>query len=480
VFNSCCQSFGFQALDGLRHIVREIVRTLGTISTSARLTIKSAGWLFRRIGGNVQRQEGRNILFPQDADVRGLNSHTSLQIEAPAVCNAEPLDLAVVLPTYNERDNVALVIARLEQALRGLNWEAIFVDDDSPDGTAEVVAAHARANLPVARRIRLIHRIGRRGLSSACIEGMLLTSAPCVAVMDADLQHDETVLPRMLDLLRRESLDVVVGTRNAGGGSMGQFGNCRVALSQIGKKISHAICCTEISDPMSGFFIARRGFFLEVVHQLQGGGFKILIDMLSSARRHVRIGEVGYTFGVRQYGESKLNVIVGIEYLFLILNKKIGSTIPVQLAVYLLIGSLGLVTHLLSLFVLTHFHGVRFVPAQIASTFLAMIENFYLNNAITFRDRRFQGVRVVAGAARFVLACSFGAWANIIFARALVQSGLGWFLAGLAGIVLGSVWNLSISSLFTWQANRPVSSEDSAPSTMHVFSVDPDSVLSPE
>jgi dolichol-phosphate mannosyltransferase len=432
------------------------------------------------IGNNVQPQEGRSTLFPQDADVRGLNSRGSVQVEAPAACNAQPLDLAVVLPTYNERDNIALLIARLEQALLGLNWEAIFVDDDSPDGTAEVVSAHARANLPVARRIRLIHRIGRRGLSSACIEGMLATSAPCVAVMDADLQHDETALPRMLDLLRREALDVVVGTRNAGGGSMGQFCNYRVALSQIGKKISHAICCAEISDPMSGFFLVRRSFFLEVVHQLQGGGFKILVDMLSSARRHVRIGEVGYTFGVRQYGESKLNVVVGIEYLFLILNKKVGGTIPVELAVYLLIGSLGLVTHLLSLFVLTRFYGDRFVPAQIASTFIAMMENFYLNNAITFRDRRFRGVRVIAGAARFALACSFGAWANIVFACALVQSGLGWFLAGLAGIVLGSVWNLSISSLFTWRIHRPVSPVDPAQNAIDVFSVDTGSVLSPE
>ena len=356
-----------------------------------------------------------------------------------------------------------MIIARLDQTLQGLNWEAIFVDDDSPDGTADIVAAHARASSPIASRIRLIHRIGRRGLASACIEGMLATSAPYVAVMDADLQHDETILPKMLRRLRQEALDVVVGTRNANGGSMGQFCSRRVILSKIGQRISQAVCCAQLTDPMSGFFLARRSFFLEVVHELQGGGFKILVDMLSSARRPVRVGEVGYTFGIRRHGESKLNVVVGIEYLFLIFNKKLGSAIPVQLALYLLVGALGLVTHLLTLFTLTHLYAVHFVPAQVTATFIAMLENFYLNNAITFRDRRFEGLSVITGASRFVLACGFGAWANIIFARALLQSGVHWYLAGLAGIILGSVWNLSISSVFTWQTHRPVH----APERLH-------------
>ena len=400
-------------------------------------------------------------MFPTTAvDVYDLDSQRPAQVDSPTVRIPQALDLAVVLPTYNERENIPLLIARLDQALRGLNWEAIFVDDDSPDGTAEVVSEHARANTPVAPRIRLIHRIGRRGLASACIEGMLATSAPCVALMDADLQHDESILPMMLERLRRESLDVVIGTRNAEGGSMGQFCRHRVLLSRIGQRISHRICRAQLSDPMSGFFLARRSFFLEVVHELQGGGFKILVDMLASSRRPVRVGEIGYTFAQRRHGESKLNVVVGIEYLFLILNKKLGSAIPVQLALYLLVGALGLVTHLVTLFVLTHVYAMHFVQAQVTATFIAMIENFYLNNVITFRDRRFEGARLLLGASRFVLACSFGAWANIIFARALLQSGVEWYLAGLAGIILGSVWNLSISSVFTWRTHRAIPAPD--------------------
>jgi dolichol-phosphate mannosyltransferase len=355
-----------------------------------------------------------------------------------------------VLPTYNERDNIQEVIARLESSLRGISWEAIVVDDDSPDGTAEVVSAEAQRD----PRIRLIHRVGRRGLASACIEGMMATPAHFVAVMDADLQHDDSVLPRMLTRLRQESLDVVVGTRNAQGGSMGEFGRGRVWLSRLGQRISHTICSCRLTDPMSGFFMLRRSFFLEVVRDLEGGGFKILVDLLASSRRPVRLAEVGYTFGLRRHGESKLSVVVGIEYLSLILNKRLGGVIPVQLMLYLLVGSLGLITHLLTLFALTHSFRMHFVAAQVTATFVAMIENFFLNNLLTYRDRRFRGLRLLTGGARFVLACSFGAWANVVFADALLQSGVEWYLAGFAGIVLGSVWNLSISSLFTWPPQR--------------------------
>ncbi len=356
------------------------------------------------------------------------------------------LDLAIVLPTYKERENIPVILEKLEDALQGLVWEAIFVDDDSPDGTAEAVTAHARLDA----RIRLIHRVGRRGLSSACIEGMLATSAPVVAVMDADLQHDETILPVMLRRLHQESLDLVVGTRNAEGGSMGEFGRARRFLSRSGQRISRSVCRSKVTDPMSGFFLLRRSFLQEVVRDMQGQGFKILVDLLASSPRPVRLAEVGYTFRSRRFGESKLNVVVGLEYVFLILNNLLGGIVPVRLALYLLVGALGLVTHLATLLVLSQAVHLHFVAAQLIATFVAMIENFSLNNRITFRDRRLQGTQLLSGGARFVLACGFGAWANVVFANSLWQAGTEWYLAGLAGIVLGSVWNLSISSLFTW------------------------------
>ena len=231
------------------------------------------------------------------------------------------MQFAIVLPTFNERENIPHLIQKLTGALEGFCWEAIFVDDDSPDGTADVVAQHAIQHT----NIRLIRRIGRRGLASACIEGLLSTQAEFLAVMDADLQHDETVLPEMFARMQQDSLDLVVGTRNAKGGSMGRFRAHRVVLSQMGRAFSRAVCTCDLSDPMSGFFMLRRDFFMEVVQELRGEGFKILLDIVSAAKRPVRWAEVGYTFGVRRHGSSKLNTLVGWDYLVLLVTRGLGQ-----------------------------------------------------------------------------------------------------------------------------------------------------------
>ena len=272
--------------------------------------------------------------------------------------------------------------------------------------------------------------------------------------MDADLQHDESILPQMLTRLRLDSMDIVVGTRNAQGGSMGAFGKHRVMLSRLGQRIGHKICRCDISDPMSGFFVFRRSYFLEVARRLHGRGFKILVDMLSSAQRPVSLGEVGYTFRSRCHGKSKLDVNTGIEYLFLIIDKLIGGVIPVRFVAFSLVGAVGLGAHLLCLSLLLFDLHWSFLSAQITATYLAMTANFFLNNTITWRDRSLRGLHMVSGLISFCLACSFGAWANAIFARALFRSGIPWYVAGGAGIVLSSVWNYSISTVFTWKKKR--------------------------
>jgi dolichol-phosphate mannosyltransferase len=308
----------------------------------------------------------------------------------------------------------------------------------------------------------LIERIGRRGLSSACIEGILSTSANYVAVMDADLQHDESILPRMLDKLRVEALDIVVGTRNAVGGSMGEFCTSRVFLSRLGKRISRAVSHCELSDPMSGFFLVRRSFFLEVVHGMHGGGFKILVDMLATSTRPVRVGEVGYCFRKRTRGESKLDANAALEYLFLVINKMTGGTVPTRLVVFFMVGFVGLIVHFAFLTMLFRWMGVSFGVAQTSSTLAAMTGNFFLNNLITYRDRSLHGVYMLAGLLTFCVACSFGAWVNVSFAETLLHSGMPWYVAGLGGLILSAVWNFSISTLFTWrmpQSRRIQSSE---------------------
>ncbi len=356
------------------------------------------------------------------------------------------MDIAVILPTYNERDNIPHVIRSLSAALEQFRWEAIFVDDDSPDGTAEVIANYART-MP---NIRLIHRIGRRGLSTACIDGMMASQAKFLAVMDADGQHDERVLPRMLERLHAESLDVVVATRHADGGSMGEFCAGRVLLSRTGRALSKAVCRTHLSDPMSGFFALRRDFLLEVVHDLQGCGFKVLVDLLASARRPVRVGEVGYTFRERCHGESKLDALVGVEYITLVLSKLLDGMVSAEMLLYLLVGTAALLLHMLVLVLLGREMHLHFIAVQVCAAVLAGALIFQVNNRITFRDRRLRGMRILLGAMQFAAACSLGLWASEFVARTLLHDGIVGTVSGTAGAVFGTVWNLSVASQFTW------------------------------
>jgi dolichol-phosphate mannosyltransferase len=356
------------------------------------------------------------------------------------------LALAVVVPTFNERGNVAELAARVERVLAGVRFEIIFVDDDSPDGTAEELR-----RLAMARPwIRVIRRVGRRGLASACLEGMLSTAAPVLAVMDADLQHDESILRAMFEQLREGGYDVVVGTRNAGGGSMGDFAPWRMRLSHWGLRVSRLVTRSEVSDPMSGFFVLDRRFLDEVVYRASGVGFKILVDLLASAKRPVRVGEVAYSFRTRQQGESKLDLNVGLEYLYLLADKLAGQWVPVRFVLYSAVGGVGVLLHLGVLRGALN-AGMPFGQSQTLATGLAMTGNFLLNNLVTYRDLRLKGWRLVPGLLTFYLACSVGFFTNLSVSETLVEKGLPWVWAGLAGLAISSMWNYGVTNVITWR-----------------------------
>src|ERR1700691_2160131 len=265
-----------------------------------------------------------------------------LSAQAEAATKHPLLELSVVIPTYKERQNIAPLLAALEAALQGLNWEVIFVDDHSPDHTADAIRELALTN----PRVRILERIGRRGLSSACIEGMMASPAASIAVMDADMQHDETILPEMLHLLQSRDLDVVVGSRRTAGGSMGEFAEKRVRLSHLGSQVSKLVCHCDVTDPMSGFFVVDSRFFRASVPRLTGAGFKLLVDILASSPTPPRVAEVPYQFRNRLAGESKLDVNVELEYLFLFVDKIGGPYFPRRFLFFVGVGSLGLLIHL--------------------------------------------------------------------------------------------------------------------------------------
>src|SRR6202049_613525 len=222
--------------------------------------------------------------------------------------------LSVIVPTFNERDNVTTLLLRLETALTGVAWEVIFVDDNSPDGTWDVVRGLARQD----SRVRCIRRIGRRGLSGACIEGILASSAPCAAVIDADLQHDETQLPKMLALLQGGDIDLVVGSRYIEGGSADSFDKQRAGASALATEVAKRVLRIKIADPMSGFFMIRRDQFEQLAPQMSTQGFKILLDVVASARGDLRVTEIPYAFGSRLDGERKRGSMVALEFFGLV------------------------------------------------------------------------------------------------------------------------------------------------------------------
>ena len=360
------------------------------------------------------------------------------------------MQLGVVVPTFNERENVLELLRRLDAVLRGIEYEVVVVDDDSPDGTAAAVREVARTD----RRVRVIQRVGRRGLSSACIEGFMATAAPYIAVIDADLQHDETVLPAMLAKLREEELDLVIGTRNAGGGSMGDFEASRVRLSHAGKTLSRIVTHAELSDPMSGYFVIDRRFLDEVVGLLSGVGFKILLDLVASSTRPVRFAEVPYRFRDRMHGESKLDVLTGLEYLLLLVDKRFGGVIPPRFVIFGIVGGTGVLLHLGILYAMLEWAELRFMVAQSIAAFVVMTVNFFVNNALTWRDRRLHGGAAFIGLLQFYVACAIGAFVNVRVATYMAEHGAPWYLAGLAGVLIGSVWNFAVTSATTWRLRR--------------------------
>jgi dolichol-phosphate mannosyltransferase len=360
-------------------------------------------------------------------------------------------DLTVIVPTLNERASVQPLLSLLDQALESIRWEVIFVDDDSSDGTADTVwnAAIARSN------VRCLRRVGRHGLASACIEGMLASGAPYLAVMDGDLQHDETLLPRMLALLQTSDLDIVIASRFSAGSERVDFSSRRERISRIGNWLSRQVCHADLSDPLSGFFMLRRPVLNEVVYSLSGLGFKILVDIFASSRRPLRFAEIPLVFRARQYGESKLDSAAIAEFGLLLCDKTLGRYLPTRFLAFLLVGVSGMFIHMGTLCLTLWALRLPFLTCQVLATAVAIFWNYDLNNEFVYRDKRRRGSAFWLGLTIFYVACAFGALTNYELAKVLFVSGVPWLPAGAAGAFVGGIWNYNMTSFFVWSSTKP-------------------------
>jgi dolichol-phosphate mannosyltransferase len=357
--------------------------------------------------------------------------------------------LSVIVPSYNERPNVAPMIAKLDAALRGIDWEVIYVDDNSPDGTAAEVRRIAR----IDPRVRCILRVGRRGLATAVIEGALSSSANFVAVIDGDLQHDETRLPVLLAELRSGQYDLAVASRYVDGGNNAGLANqWRHMLSDGGIWMAQKILPVKLADPMSGFFMLRRTLFEQLAPQLTGQGFKILLDLVLSAQTPLRLKEVPAEFHERVAGESKLDALVVLQFAGLLMDKTFAGYLPLRFASFAGVGAIGVMVHLSVLGLLRDWTPLNFGGEQTIATVVAMVFNFELNNVITYADQRLRGPRLWRGLLLFMAVCGVGAVANVGIAKALYDSNTTWSVAGAMGAIIGVVWNYAVSATLVWRA----------------------------
>lgn len=357
--------------------------------------------------------------------------------------------LSIIAPTYNERPNVRPLAAAIAKVLGSTPWELIFVDDDSPDGTYDEVAALAREGVPV----RCIRRIGRRGLASAVVEGAMSAEAEIVGVIDADMQHDEAVLPIMLHLLQTSDAEVVVGSRYVAGGGLGDWDASRRSMSSFATWASRLLVGGTVTDPMSGFFMTRRSVFEATIYDLSQQGYKILLDILTASPHPLNVVEVPYVFRSRQVGESKLDVMIVAEYAFLLIEKATNGLIPPRFVLFSIVGGLGVVVHLSVLKVMNSL-GFSFLPSQATATLVAMAFNYVINNFITYRSDRLKGINFIVGYVIFCLVCSLGAVANISVANLTISEFDSWPLAGIAGALMSSVFNFGVATKFVWGRKR--------------------------
>jgi dolichol-phosphate mannosyltransferase len=356
------------------------------------------------------------------------------------------IELCLVVPTYNEAGNIDELVKRVRQALVGISWELIVVDDDSSDGTASSVR---RISLD-DHRVRCIQRLGRRGLSGACLEGMLASSAPFLALMDGDLQHDESRLPHMLNLLRSEKVDLVVGSRYISGGSIGDWGATRSAMSRSATRLSRFLTSHDIADPMSGFFMLRRDVVEASMRSMSTRGFKILLDLLASAPATLRIAEVPYTLRMRPTGESKLDAVVLWEFGVLVADKLVGPFLPVRLVMRAALELLLITGQLGAAVVLVRVFGAPLAVGQAVAAVIAAAFSFRLQVLLThpFLPRH-TGFRTL-GLVALLASCAVGIYANVRIALHLVDVGAGWVAAMASGVLVGAVWNAAVAHVFSW------------------------------
>jgi dolichol-phosphate mannosyltransferase len=349
--------------------------------------------------------------------------------------------VSIVTPTYNEAANVPLFVEAIGDVLADTTYEIIVVDDDSPDRTWEVAGKLGQAD----PRVRVIRRFGESGLSSAVMAGLGSARGQVLVVMDADLQHDEAILPRMVGLLSSDQADVVIGSRATDGGSYGSWGSGRRFVSWVATLIARLLLRVPTTDPMSGYFAMTRATFDELAPSINPQGFKILLEFIGRRRAGLRVTEVGFTFRNRMHGETKMSPSVIRSYLLAVVELRVGRQVKGQFVLYGLVGLSGVAVNLI-VFSITDAIGLGAIHlgfgrplrwSLLLGIQASILSNFVLNNYFTFWERRFHRQRLLVGMVEFEVISAFGVVVHVSIFQFLESTGWGVGLLGGTAARLG-------------------------------------------
>ncbi len=364
-----------------------------------------------------------------------------------------PLRLSIVLPTFNERGTISGLIEQLLNLRSRYDLELLVVDDDSPDGTAELVRSLAR-DVPC---LRLIRRVGRAGLASAIKEGLLDATGDLALVMDSDGQHEPAAVGRAVDTLLAGNWDLVIGSRFHPEATIRGLSGRRERGSTWANamaRFSLARAYNDLGDPMSGFFAIRLDRALPLLRAVDVNGFKFLYELLAVSGGRLRAVDIPLTFQSRTYGSSKLDLAIFWDFLISILHSLSLRLVPRRAISFGLVGLSGVLVQLVSCQVLMASLRLDFERALPLAVVAAASSNYLINNSLTFRFQRLQGRALLWGLLKFLLVSSLPVLANVGLASAFynyVSHNTLW--AQLAGILVVFVWNYAASSKFVW--NNP-------------------------
>jgi len=369
----------------------------------------------------------------------------------PSTVDESLPDISVIIPTYNESENLPILLERVSTALRDLDHEVVIVDDDSPDGTWRI-AEDLTATYPT---LRVIRRIDAKGLSSAVTTGMLQATGRVLAVMDADLQHDEGILPEMHHQVANEGHDVAVGSRETEGGSYGEWSTSRKLVSFGAKLLAKWALGPQVKDPMSGFFAISRNYFQKTVDKVNPSGFKILLEFLARGSNPSTV-EVGYTFRKRLHGETKLNASIAIEYLLALIDLRFGWLIPNRFVKFGMVGITGSLLNFCGFAILQSL-GASIPLAVLFGVELAIIWTYFANNFFTFTPMTYRGKDFFKGLLLYHFVGLYGLVIQFSVVDTLLsnfpvlsENLLSLYPTYMIGVAFAAIGNYFLHGYYTW------------------------------